>query len=154
MLSKSEAMSKLKDIHKQFIIRELACYKSPTDVIEQLEVLFGLKDVLVSKIVYYNPEASSSTRLAKKWRDLFYESRSKFIKGFTDIPITNKRYRLMELQKSHDKCRKSGMDIEANAILKQAQDEMKGIEGDTPKARSDNYYDRMNELIKESLSNN
>lgn len=61
------------------------------------------------QVVYYNPNSSrGSDRLARKWKDLFHETREKFLSETRDIAIANKAYRLRRLQEMADKARRAG----------------------------------------------
>lgn len=83
---------------KTFIINALACYDSPTQVLNQVKLEFGL-DVSIQQISSYDPTKAIGKRLSKKWRDLFEFTREQFKKKITDIPIANKAYRLRVLNR-------------------------------------------------------
>ncbi len=145
-------MATLKNEHKEFIVRKIACYSSPSEVIIELEEIYGVTGLEPKQIAYYNPDVSTGGKLGKQWKDLHSHYRKEFLDGIIDIPIANKRYRLLELQKSHDKLRLVNNEAGANAILKQAQDEMAVIKDIEPKIpeNGDSYYTRMNILLQEA----
>jgi len=53
---------------KEFIVREIACYRSPTEIIHEVEELFNVKGLETKHVVYYNPEVKTGGKLGKKWK--------------------------------------------------------------------------------------
>src|SRR5690554_981348 len=130
-------MATLKNEHKEFIIRRIACYSSPSEVITELEEVYGVTGLEPNQIAYYNPDVRTGIKLGKQWKGLHAEYRRQFLEGIIDIPIAHKRYRLQQLQKSHDRLRRLHNETGANAILKQAQEEMAEIKEVEPKTPAD-----------------
>lgn len=91
-------MAALKPDVKAFIIQSLACFDTPTLVVESVQKEFGLK-ITRQQVESHNPTKVSGKSLAKKWVDLFYTTRERFKTEISDIPIANKAYRLRVLDR-------------------------------------------------------
>lgn len=83
---------------KVLIIKSLACYESPTKIVELVKQEFNVV-VTRQQISAYNPENSMAKNLGQKWIALFNETRERFRVAITDIPIANKAYRLRVLDR-------------------------------------------------------
>ncbi|BEO02782.1 DUF2280 domain-containing protein [Serratia marcescens] len=91
-------MAALKPEVKAFIIQSLACFDTPTLVVESVQKEFGLK-IKRQQVESHDPTKVSGKSLAKKWVDLFYTTRERFKTEISDIPIANKAYRLRVLDR-------------------------------------------------------
>ncbi|EPA9115178.1 DUF2280 domain-containing protein [Serratia marcescens] len=91
-------MAALKPDVKAFIIQSLACFDTPTLVVESVQKEFGLK-ITRQQVESHDPTKVSGKSLAKKWVDLFYTTRERFKTEISDIPIANKAYRLRVLDR-------------------------------------------------------
>lgn len=91
-------MAVLKSEVKAFIIQSLACFDTPSQVVESVQKEFGIK-VSRQQIESHDPTKVSGKKLAKKWVDMFNESRKRFQNEISDIPIANKAYRLRALNR-------------------------------------------------------
>ncbi|RRO04481.1 DUF2280 domain-containing protein [Pectobacterium aquaticum] len=80
-------MAVLKSEVKTFIIQSLACFDTPSQVVESIQKEFGIK-VSRQQIESHDPTKVSGKKLAKKWVDMFNESRQRFQNEISDIPIT------------------------------------------------------------------
>lgn len=119
-------MATLSNKHKAFIVRELAHFEKPTDIQEEFNERFNV-EVSLSQISYYNPNnAQGSRQLAQDWKELFNESRRKFIEGINEEPIAHKRYRLKKLQKAAEKFENMKNYKGVAEILEQAAKEVGG----------------------------
>lgn len=83
---------------KVLIVRSLACYESPTAIVELVKQEFNIV-VTRQQISAYNPENTMAKNLGQKWVDLFNQTRERFRVAVTDIPIANKAYRLRVLDR-------------------------------------------------------
>lgn len=91
-------MAKLSEAEKRFIVQALACYDTPTQVVEAVKEEFGT--VLDrGHVGCYDPTKVAGKDLAKKWRDLFYATRDGFKQELVEIPIAQRSYRLRVLQR-------------------------------------------------------
>lgn len=91
-------MAALKPDVKAFIIQSLACFDTPTFVVESVQKEFGLK-ITRQQVESHDPTKVSGKALAKKWADLFHTTRERFKTEISDIPIANKAYRLRVLDR-------------------------------------------------------
>jgi hypothetical protein len=91
-------MATLSEAAKRFIVQALACYDSPSEVAEAVKEEFGL-EVHRSHVAQYDPSKASGKALAKKWRELFQETRDRFREETDKIPIAARGYRLRRLEK-------------------------------------------------------
>ena len=83
---------------KAFIVQSLACFDTPSKVIEQVKADFGV-EVTRQQVSQYNPANAMAEKLSQKWRDLFSATRERFQAEVLDIPIANKAYRLRTLDR-------------------------------------------------------
>lgn len=91
-------MAALKPDVKAFIIQSLACYDTPSQVVEAVQKEFGI-NITRQQAESHDPTKASGKTLAKKWVDLFNTTRERFQNEISDIPIANKAYRLRVLQR-------------------------------------------------------
>lgn len=91
-------MAALKSDVKAFIIQMLACFDSPSQVVEAVQKEFGIK-ITRQQAESHDPTKVSGKGLAKKWVEMFNETRERFQTEIAEIPIANKAYRLRVLQR-------------------------------------------------------
>ncbi|EWD47418.1 DUF2280 domain-containing protein [Klebsiella pneumoniae] len=91
-------MAALKPEVKAAIVQMLACYDTPSQVVEAVQKDFGIT-ITRQQVETHDPTKVSGKTLAKKWVDLFNRTRDRFLNEISDIPIANKAYRLRVLQR-------------------------------------------------------
>ncbi|MEH4241415.1 DUF2280 domain-containing protein [Klebsiella michiganensis] len=91
-------MAALKPEVRAFIIQELACFDTPSQIVESVQKEFKVQ-VTRQLVASHDPTKAAGKGLAKKWVDLFNELRDRFLNEISDIPIANKAYRLRVLQR-------------------------------------------------------
>ena len=91
-------MAALKPEVKAFIIQSLACFDTPSQVVESVKKEFGLT-ISRQQAEAHDPTKASSKGLAKKWIEMFHATRKRFLTETSDIPIANKSYRLRVLDR-------------------------------------------------------
>ncbi|WP_318393197.1 DUF2280 domain-containing protein [Enterobacter sp.] len=91
-------MAALKPDVKAFIIQSVACFDTPSQVVEAVQKEFGLK-ITRQQVESHDPTKVSGKALAKKWIDLFHATRDRFLNEVSEIPIANKAYRLRALNR-------------------------------------------------------
>ncbi|HDW2027061.1 TPA: DUF2280 domain-containing protein [Enterobacter ludwigii] len=91
-------MAALKPDVKAFIIQSLACYDTPSQVVEAVQKEFGIK-ITRQQAESHDPTKASGKTLAKKWISMFSVTRERFLTETSDIPIANKSYRLRVLDR-------------------------------------------------------
>ena len=91
-------MAALKSEVKAYIVQSLACFDTPSQVVEAVQKEFRLS-VTRQQVESHDPTKVSGNRLAKKWVDMFNATRERFQTEIADIPIANKAYRLRVLDR-------------------------------------------------------
>ena len=86
---------KLESIHQQFVVQQLAMFSRAVDVQKALKQDFEI-EISLPGICYYD---ISNPALPKKLKTLFNSTRRNFLKNSDKIPIAQKSFRLMKLQK-------------------------------------------------------
>ena len=91
-------MAALKPEVRAFIIQELACFDTPSQIVESVQKEFKVQ-VTRQQVASHDPTKAAGKGLAKKWVDLFNATRERFQNEISDIPIANKAYRLRVLNR-------------------------------------------------------
>lgn len=118
-------MATLTDDQKRFVVQALACYDTPQQVVDAVKEEFG---IVVSRpqVQAYDPDKKIAKDLSKKWRDLFYETRKKFLEDASSIPIANQTFRLRALNRMYARAERQGNVVVAAQIIEQAAKEVGG----------------------------
>ena len=95
-------MATLRSEVKAFIVQALACFDTPSQVVEAVKKEFGL-DVSRQVCEGHDPTKYAGRGLAQKWVDLFNDSRKRFREETADIPIANRAFRLRGLGRMAEK---------------------------------------------------
>ncbi len=115
-------MAALKGEVRTFIVQSLACFDTPSQVVDAVKKEFGLS-VSRQQVESHDPTKAAGRNLAKKWVDIFNTTRSRFQMEVSDIPIANKAYRLRVLDRmavNAEKMKNLGMTAQ---LLEQAAKE-------------------------------
>lgn len=91
-------MATLKGEVKAFIAQSLACFDTPSQVVELVKKEFGLS-ITRQQVESHDPTKANGRGLAQKWVDMFNATRERFQNEISDIPIANKAYRLRVLDR-------------------------------------------------------
>ncbi|HDC4759268.1 TPA: DUF2280 domain-containing protein [Enterobacter cloacae] len=91
-------MATLKGEVKAFIVQSLACFDTPSQVVELVKKEFGLS-ITRQQVESHDPTKANGRGLAQKWVDMFNATRKRFQNEIADIPIANKAYRLRVLDR-------------------------------------------------------
>lgn len=91
-------MAALKGEIKAFIVQSLACFDTPSMVVESVKKEFGIS-ITRQQVESHDPTKANGKGLAKKWVDMFNDTRNRFQTEIADIPIANKAYRLRTLDR-------------------------------------------------------
>lgn len=119
-------MAKLTDAHKRFIVQGLACWDTPSQVAEAVRYEFGL-DVPRTQVAQYDPTKVAGKATAKRWVELFWETRKRFTEEQADIAVAQQSYRLRQLGKIYERHMQRGNVVGAAAVLEQAAKESGGM---------------------------
>lgn len=91
-------MAALKGEVKAFIVQSLACFDTPSQVVESVKKEFGLT-IPRQQVESHDPTKANGKGLAQKWVGMFNATRERFQNEIGDIPIANKAYRLRVLDR-------------------------------------------------------
>ncbi|CAM7763519.1 DUF2280 domain-containing protein [Klebsiella pneumoniae] len=115
-------MAALKPEVKAAIVQMLACYDTPSQVVEAVQKDFGIA-ITRQQVETHDPTKVSGKTLAKKWVDLFNRTRDRFLNEISDIPIANKAYRLRALDRMMTKAESMRNMALAASLMEQAAKE-------------------------------
>lgn len=91
-------MASLKPEVKAFIVQGLACFDTPSQIVESVKKEFDL-EITRQQAASHDPTKASGAGLAAKWAELFKSTRERFQTEISDIPIANRAYRLRALDR-------------------------------------------------------
>lgn len=89
-------MAALSNDVKAFIVQALACFDTPSQVVEAVQKEYGVI-VTRQQVETHDPTKTSGKGLAKRWVTLFEDTRKRFREETAEIPIANRAYRLRAL---------------------------------------------------------
>ena len=95
-------MAALNNEVKGFIVQALACFDTPSQVVEAVKQEFGV-EISRQLCESHDPTKRSGVNLAKKWATLFQDTRKRFREETAEIPIANRAYRLRALGRMAEK---------------------------------------------------
>ncbi|MBJ2179619.1 DUF2280 domain-containing protein [Pseudomonas veronii] len=115
-------MAALKNEVKSFIVQALACFDTPSQVVEAVKNEHG---VVVSRqqVETHDPTKSAGKGLAVKWVTLFHDTRKRFREETAEIPIANRAFRLRAMNRFVEKAETMKNIGLAMQILEQAAKE-------------------------------
>lgn len=116
-------MAALKEQVKLFIVQALACFDTPSVVVESVKEEFGIV-VTRFQVIAYDPTKANGQRLSKKWVDEFHKVREEFRVKTEEIAISNKASRLRRLDRMSNKAESKNNIPLAAALIEQAAKEM------------------------------
>lgn len=115
-------MAALKPEVRAFIVQELACFDTPSQIVESVQKEFKVQ-VTRQQVASHDPTKAAGKGLAQKWVDLFNELRDRFLNEISDIPIANKAYRLRALDRMMTKAESMRNMALAASLMEQAAKE-------------------------------
>ncbi|MCA4076412.1 DUF2280 domain-containing protein [Pseudomonas kurunegalensis] len=95
-------MAALSNDVKAFIVQALACFDTPSQVVEAVQKEFSIT-VTRQQVETHDPTKYSGKGLAKRWVTLFEDTRARFREETAEIPIANRAYRLRALGRMAEK---------------------------------------------------
>lgn len=116
-------MASLSSEVKTFVIQALACFDTPSQVVEAVQKEFGI-GITRQQVESHDPTKVSGKKLAEKWKQLFDESRKRFREETVDIPIANRAFRLRAMSRYVEKAESMKNIGLAMQILEQAAKEV------------------------------
>ncbi len=119
-----ESRTILTDEMKEFIVRGLARYDTPSQVAEAVQSTFG---VAVSRQRVYRYDPACSQPPAQRWRDLHAVTRAKFLSEIAEIGVAQRAVRLRKLDHYVNEAEDNNRVLLAVKFLEQAAKECGGI---------------------------
>jgi hypothetical protein len=119
-------MAALPTAVKLHILTALACFETPTRVVESVKAIFGL-ELSRQCVEAHHPYRRAGARLDPKWRAIFDETRTRLLTELDNIPIACQAYRLRQLDRLLERTERMGNLDMANQVLKQAAMEVGGM---------------------------
>ena len=116
-------MAALKDEVKAFIVQALACFDTPSQVVQAVKDEFGI-EISRQQCETHDPTKRAGSTLAAKWVTLFHDTRKRFREDTADIPIANRAFRLRTLGRLAEKAESSKNARLTLQILEQAAKEV------------------------------
>ncbi|QAY87233.1 DUF2280 domain-containing protein [Pseudomonas arsenicoxydans] len=116
-------MAALKNEVKGFIVQALACFDTPSQVVEQVKQEFGV-EISRQLCESHDPTKRAGVNLAVKWVTLFHDTRKRFREETAEIPIANRAYRLRTLGRMAVKAENSKNMALTAQLLEQAAKEV------------------------------
>ncbi|MBP6031510.1 MAG: DUF2280 domain-containing protein [Sphingobium sp.] len=129
-------MAKLEDHHKQFIVEQLAEFRTAAEVGRLLKEEWGV-EVDRFQVRTYDPSKPAYAG-GDKWREIFEARRKGYLGRNEELPIANEQFRLHQMQNFFFKARDSGNMALALKILKQAEEASEKISARQPKENDRN----------------
>lgn len=116
-------MAALSSEVKTFVVQALACFDTPSQVVEAVHKEFSLS-ITRQQVESHDPTKANGRGLAQKWVELFNETRKRFQTELSDIPIANKAYRLRALDRMMTKAESMRNMALAATLMEQAAKEV------------------------------
>jgi hypothetical protein len=116
-------MAALKDEVKRFIVQALACFDTPTQVVQAVKETFGV-EVSRQQCEQYDPTKHAGRDLGVKWKAVFEDTRKRFREETAEIPIANRAFRLRAMNRFVEKAETMKNIGLAMQILEQAAKEV------------------------------
>ncbi|MCB2255791.1 DUF2280 domain-containing protein [Pseudomonas chlororaphis] len=95
-------MAALQNDVKAFIVQALACFDTPSQVVEAVQKEYGIT-VTRQQVETHDPTKTSGKGLAKRWVTMFEDARKRFREETAEIPIANRAFRLRGLGRMAEK---------------------------------------------------
>ena len=115
-------MAVLRSEVKAFIVQALACFDTPSQVVESVRKEFGI-EISRQQCESHDPTKFAGRGLGAKWAELFHAARQRFREETTEIPIANRAFRLRAMNRFVEKAETMKNIGLAMQILEQAAKE-------------------------------
>jgi hypothetical protein len=100
------APTTLSDEIKEFIVKGLACYDTPSQVAEAVNLMFG---VTVSRQRVYRYDPDNPRPPAQRWRDLHAATRQVLLREHAEIGVAHRAVRLRRLDRLASRCERNNV---------------------------------------------
>lgn len=118
-------MATLTDDVKAFIVQSLACFDTQAQVIAAVKQEFGVV-VTPQQCNAYSPTTKNGARMSGRLKQLYDETRKRFLEDASQIPIANQTFRLRAMNRLLTKAEAAGNAALAAQLLEQAAKEIGG----------------------------
>ncbi|WP_085631558.1 MULTISPECIES: DUF2280 domain-containing protein [unclassified Pseudomonas] len=116
-------MAALQSDVKAFIVQALACFDTPSQVVEAVQKEYGIA-VTRQQVETHDPTKTSGKGLAKRWVTMFEDTRKRFREETAEIPIANRAFRLRAMNRFVERAESMKNIGLAMQILEQAAKEV------------------------------
>jgi len=110
---------------KAFIVQALACFDTPSQVVEAVQKEYGIS-VTRQQVETHDPTKTSGKGLAKRWVTMFEDTRKRFREDTAEIPIANRAFRLRALGRMAERAESTKNLALAAQLMEQAAKETGG----------------------------
>ena len=117
-------MPPVTDEIKTFIVRGLASFDTPSEVVEAVKATFGV-EISRQQVYTYDPRCAQPP--AQRWQDLHAATRAAYLSELAEIGIAQKAFRLRALDRMVRYALKHHAPGRAQALLEQAAKECGGV---------------------------
>ncbi len=108
---------------KRHVVRALACFDTPSEVVRQVREQFNVQ-ITRASAQRYDPTRVAGETLSEELRTLFFDTRERFIEELEKLPRAHRATRLRRLESVYDEARDKGDRKSALAALALAAREM------------------------------
>jgi hypothetical protein len=123
MIDEMPKPQRLRMEQQRFVVEALAAYRTPQEVVELVNEVYGLK--LSRQAVHrYDP---THGRPAKKWRVIFDAAREQFLRDAARFAVAHQSYRIQEIEAIYRAAKRSGNYRLCLDALEQAAKEEGGL---------------------------
>jgi len=112
----------LSDEVKTFIVQQLACFETPSEVAKAVKDEFGI-EVSRQAVEAYDPAKRAGRSLSEEFRSLFAATRETFLTDTAAIGVSHKVVRLRTLARLADRAEKQGNMVLVASLLEQVAKE-------------------------------
>jgi hypothetical protein len=136
-------MAAITDEVKVYIVTALACFDENKQVVKDVKDRFNVT-VSQQQVSAYDPSTVAGARLSKKFKELFADTRKKFLDDTSSIPIANAAVRLRILQRHVQQADQRGNTAMVASLLEQAAKETGGAFTNNRKVEASGVVGQMN----------
>lgn len=118
-------MADLNDEQKREIVEQLACFRTPVEVVAWFQSEYGIElDRL--QVGRYDPSRTYYAA-GEKWREVFELRRAAYLSDVSAVPAANQAYRLQTLQEGIEAAKKAKNWPLVAQLLEQSAKEVGGV---------------------------
>jgi hypothetical protein len=123
----AKTRGKMRDVHRAFLVRELACFASPSEAVNAVKDQFGI-DITMQAVEHYDPTKKAGQKTAKKWAEMFAMARQAFIEEVSEsVPFAHRSVRIKELAHAANQFKRQKNYIGMARILEQIAKEVGNV---------------------------